>query len=52
LAMPPIAGLHDICAIRSTFRVYSAVFNPMRAVPSRPRNRHGPRRPPPRRSFP
>src|SRR4051812_20265755 len=31
LAMPPTAGLHDICAIRSTLSVYSAVFRPMRA---------------------
>src|SRR5215475_14453907 len=31
LAMPPTAGLHDICAIRSTLSVYSAVFSPMRA---------------------
>src|SRR5690242_16520668 len=32
LAMPPTAGLHDICAIRSTFSVYSAVRRPMRAA--------------------
>src|SRR5579863_8792692 len=32
LAMPPTAGLHDICAIRSTLRVYSAVLRPMRAA--------------------
>src|SRR5208337_3482469 len=32
LAMPPTAGLHDICAIRSTLRVNSAVFRPMRAA--------------------
>src|SRR5581483_11962449 len=32
LAIPPTAGLHDICAIRSTFSVYSAVFSPMRAA--------------------
>ena len=31
LAMPPIAGLHDICAIRSRFIVTMAVFSPMRA---------------------
>src|ERR1019366_3225099 len=29
--MPPIAGLHDICAIRSTFIVIIAVFKPIRA---------------------
>src|SRR5581483_3494969 len=32
LAIPPTAGLHDICAIRSTFSVKRAVFNPMRAA--------------------
>ena len=32
LAMPPMAGLHDICAMRSTFSVKSAVFRPMRAA--------------------
>src|SRR5689334_4788348 len=31
LAIPPTAGLQDICAIRSTLRVKSAVFSPMRA---------------------
>src|SRR6185369_10224013 len=31
LAMPPTAGLHDICAIRSTFSVNKAVRSPMRA---------------------
>src|SRR5580693_1021812 len=31
LAMPPIAGLQDICAIRSRFMVTMAVRNPMRA---------------------
>ena len=30
-AMPPIAGLHDICAIRSTFMVIIAVRRPSRA---------------------
>src|SRR3979490_1707916 len=30
--MPPIAGLHDICAIRSTFSVNNAVLSPMRAA--------------------
>src|SRR5581483_6698748 len=29
--MPPIAGLHDICAIRSVFIVIMAVRKPMRA---------------------
>src|SRR5512133_2083900 len=29
--MPPMAGLHDICAIRSRFMVTMAVFRPMRA---------------------
>ena len=29
--MPPIAGLHDICAIRSIFIVTIAVRRPMRA---------------------
>src|ERR1700722_1922984 len=32
LAIPPTAGLHDICAIRSTFSVNRAVFRPMRAA--------------------
>ena len=31
-AIPPIAGLQDICAIRSTFSVYKAVLNPIRAA--------------------
>src|ERR1044071_6252454 len=31
LAIPPIAGLHDICAIRSRFIVTIAVLRPMRA---------------------
>src|SRR5438270_10613755 len=31
LAMPPTAGLQDICAIRSTLSVNNAVFKPMRA---------------------
>ena len=31
-AMPPIAGLHDICAIKSTLSVNRAVFSPMRAA--------------------
>src|ERR1700676_1281944 len=31
LAMPPIAGLHDICAIKSRFIVTMAVLSPMRA---------------------
>src|SRR5258708_1291941 len=31
LAMPPTAGLQDICAIRSVFSVNRAVFSPMRA---------------------
>src|SRR5580698_1105124 len=30
--MPPIAGLQDICAIRSRFMVMIAVFRPMRAA--------------------
>ena len=29
--MPPTAGLHDICAIRSKFMVIIAVRSPMRA---------------------
>src|SRR5450432_12426 len=32
LAIPPIAGLQDICAIKSVFRVNNAVFSPMRAA--------------------
>ncbi len=32
LAIPPIAGLHDICAIRSRFRLNNAVRRPMRAA--------------------
>src|SRR5579864_467546 len=32
LAMPPTAGLQDICAMRSTLSVKSAVFRPMRAA--------------------
>ena len=31
MAIPPIAGLHDICAIRSRFMVTMAVRRPMRA---------------------
>src|SRR6185369_14750486 len=31
LAMPPMAGLHDICAIRSAFIVTIAVFSSIRA---------------------
>src|ERR1039457_746130 len=31
LAMPPMAGLHDICAIRSRFMVTMAVRSPIRA---------------------
>src|SRR6201996_8990295 len=30
--MPPIAGLHDICAIRSRFMVMISVLRPMRAA--------------------
>src|SRR6478609_8152346 len=32
LAIPPTAGLHDICAIRSTLSVNRAVLSPMRAA--------------------
>jgi hypothetical protein len=32
LAMPPMAGLHDICAIRSTFSVKGRFCRPMRAA--------------------
>ncbi len=31
LAMPPMAGLQDICAMRSRFIVTMAVFSPIRA---------------------
>src|SRR3569833_1963867 len=30
LAIPPTAGLHDICAIKSTLSVNNAVLSPMR----------------------
>jgi hypothetical protein len=32
LAMPPMAGLHDICAIRSKLKLNSAVRSPIRAA--------------------
>ena len=31
-AIPPMAGLHDICAMRSAFIVYNAVFKPICAA--------------------
>jgi len=40
LAMPPTAGLQDICAIRSTFSGTGSLQS-MRARPWPPRNRHG-----------